>query len=227
MQNIEYKQKNTGLLRATSIRLILILSFSLFGGSLYASENTDSISDSSKWNLNAQLYSVIPSSGNTTLMPVLTASKGHLYLQSRYNYESFHTFSASVGYILEGGDKLSYQITPIIGGMIGHTTGLLPEISFNINYRNFSLSSDSEYLINVEYPRLNYISTWNEFTYNLDWFYAGIAVQRSRIVNTYLDIQRGVVAGASVHKITFMGYLFNFLNSQHDMYGMLAVDVEF
>jgi hypothetical protein len=180
-----------------------------------------------KWECNAQLY-FYGTPDNSFLMPVFNATREHLFLQSRYNYEDLQTFSAFAGYKFEGGKKLAFEITPMMGFMVGNTKGLAPEVDINLTYGSFNLSSETEYLANFEYPKLSYLNTWNEFTYYpTDWLYAGISAQRMRIFRTQLDIQRGIVAGATVGRFTFMGYLFNFLSNEHDIFGMLGVNFAF
>lgn len=194
---------------------------------LKAQQREDSISNNNSWDFNAQLY-FCGTPGDLVIMPVFDMTKNHLYLQSRFNYESSQTYSFSAGYLFSGGDKFSYEFTPMMGIMLGNENGFLPGVSINLSYGNFNFSSDSEYQINMEHPKLNYVSTWNEFTfYPTDWLYAGISVQRTRIFDTHLDIQRGIVAGAIINKFTFMGYLFNFMDDKHDVFGMLGVNFAF
>lgn len=223
---MDYNKRRRNCLKNIIVGVILIY-FSFNSLLLKAQEKNDSIPNNNSWDFNAQLYLTI-TSDNLVAMPVFNMTKNHLYLQSRFNYESAETYSLSAGYLFNGGDKFSYEITPMMGIMLGKQYGFLPEISINLSYRNFNLSSDSEYQINLKHPKLNYISTWNEFTfYPKDWLYAGISVQRSRIFNTYLDVQKGIVMGVIINKFTFMGYLFNFIDDKHDVFGMLGVNFAF
>lgn len=209
-------------------RMLIIPCFSLLAAvSSRAQQKEDSTVSRKKWDCNAQLY-WYGTADNSFLMPVFNATKDRVYLQGRYNYEDLQTLSLFGGYVFEGGNKLAFEITPMIGMMVGNTKGLAPEIDVNLTYGSFNFSTETEYLINFEHHKLSYLNTWNELTfYPNDWLYAGISAQRSRIFRTHLDIQRGIVAGATVGKFTFMGYLFNFLSNEHDIFGMLGVNFAF
>jgi hypothetical protein len=57
----------------------------------------------------------------------------------------------------------------------------------------------------------SFFYTWSELSYSLlDWFRAGIVVQRTKAYETDLDIQRGVLAGVSYKKFDFTTYVLNF-----------------
>ena len=58
--------------------------------------------------------------------PVFTADHEWLHLEARYNYENLHTGSVWVGYKFTAGKKLVLDVTPMIGGVFGRTTGIAP-----------------------------------------------------------------------------------------------------
>src|SRR5204862_4586070 len=58
------------------------------------------------------------------VQPTLTADRGWLHLETRYNYENLETGSAWVGYNFGGGKKLEWEFTPMLGGVFGNTTGI-------------------------------------------------------------------------------------------------------
>ena len=56
----------------------------------------------------------------------------------------------------------------------------------------------------------NFFYTWSEISYSpVDWFRAGLAVQRTRLYHTNLDIQRGILVGLNYKKVDFTTYVFN------------------
>jgi hypothetical protein len=62
----------------------------------------------------------------------LTADRGWLHLETRYNYENLETGSAWVGYNFSGGEKLKWEFTPMLGGVFGNTTGVAPGYEFRL-----------------------------------------------------------------------------------------------
>jgi hypothetical protein len=46
----------------------------------------------------------------------------------------------------------------------------------------------------------------------LDWFWFGIVGQRTRVYQTELEIQRGLLIGAAYEDWEFGGYVFNIFN---------------
>ncbi|HEY3384899.1 MAG TPA: hypothetical protein VGK46_00225, partial [Saprospiraceae bacterium] len=57
--------------------------------------------------------------------PVLTADKGTLHLESRYNYEDLNTLSLFAGYNIEAGNELYFELTPMFGFAFGETNGVI------------------------------------------------------------------------------------------------------
>ena len=60
-------------------------------------------------------------------------------------------------------------------------------------------------------PRAQLQRTWSELSYSpVDWFRAGVVVQRTKAYQTPLDTQRGVLAGVSFKSADLSCYVFNF-----------------
>src|SRR5262249_5139181 len=55
-----------------------------------------------------------------------TADRSLLHLEARYNYESLHTGSAWIGANFEFGKTVTFEITPMLGGVFGDTNGIAP-----------------------------------------------------------------------------------------------------
>lgn len=135
--------------------------------------------DSLAWEFNtdASLY-FIPD--DFFILPVFRADKNKLHLEARYNYEDRETFSAWAGYNFKGGRKLEYIITPMIGGVVGRTSGLAPGVEMTFTFKGFELYSESEYMFDFESE--NYFYNWSDLTYSpLDWLWFGISGQRTRV----------------------------------------------
>ena len=61
--------------------------------------------------------------------PTFAADRGRVHFGARYNYEDKETGSLWVGYNFSAGDKLALEVTPMIGGVFGNTTGSCSRIS--------------------------------------------------------------------------------------------------
>jgi hypothetical protein len=83
-----------------------------------------------------------------------------------------------------------------------------------------------EYLFELNDKANSYYYNWSELTFApTDWFWFGISGQRTRIYQTDLELQRGLVAGFAVGRFLLSGYYFNPFSSEQ--FGILSVDYEF
>jgi len=171
-------------------------------------QETDSLV-TKRWAISADLNTYfIPD--NTFLLPVIRADKAALHLEARYNYEDFHTFSAWAGYNFSGGKKLQYTITPMLGGVIGNSNGVAPGLELTLGLNKFELYSEQEYLFEFSDKIYNFYYNWTDFTYSPnDWFWFGISGQRTRLYQTDLEIQRGLLLGGAFKNWEFTGYFYN------------------
>ncbi len=203
-----------------NISSILLLVFGI--SSLFAQEVS---SDSSVWqfNANANFY-FIPD--DFFVLPVFRADRNKLHLEARYNYEDRQTFSGWVGYNFSGGSKLEYTLTPMIGGVVGLSDGIAPGLEVTFNYKGFELYSESEYYVDFETRENNFLYTWTDLTYSpTDWLWLGISGQRTRLYQTDLDIQRGLLVGGGLKNWELTSYFYN-LGFDYTFF-LLAVSVSF
>lgn len=144
------------------------------------------------------------------VLPVFKADKNKLHLEARYNYEDRETFSGWVGYNFNGGEKLEYTITPMIGGVVGLSNGIAPGLEMTFGFKNFELYTESEYIFDIGANENNFFYNWSDLTYSAkDWLWVGISGQRTRLYQTDLDIQRGLLIGAGVKNWEVNTYLYN------------------
>lgn len=161
------------------------------------------------WNFAAHVnFYFIPD--DFIMLPVFQADKNALHLEARYNYEDVETFSAWAGYNISGGNAFEYTLTPMIGGVVGLTNGIAPGLEITLGYKGFELYSEAEYLFDSASPENNFFYNWADFTYSpKDWLWFGISAQRTRLYETDLDIQRGLLAGAGLKQWELTTYLYN------------------
>ncbi len=160
------------------------------------------------------------------MLPVLRADNNKVHLETRYNYEDMQTFSAWIGYNISGGNNLEYLITPMIGGVTGNTDGIAPGLELTLGYKKFELYSESEHLFDLEDKENNFYYNWSDLTYSPkeNWWF-GLSGQRTRLYQTDLEIQRGLLLGGSVKKFEMTCYLYNLFFD--DPFFLLAVSMNF
>jgi hypothetical protein len=142
--------------------------------------------------------------------PTITADRGWLHLEARYNYEALDTGSAWVGYNLGGGEKLAWEFTPMLGGVFGDTAGIAPGYKGSLSWWKLELYSEGEYVFDARESADSFFYNWSELSVSpVDWFRVGMVTQRTRLYKTDRDIQWGVLAGFSFKGATLTGYVFN------------------
>ena len=143
-------------------------------------------------------------------LPTYEANKGHLHLGIRYNYEDLQTFSLWAGYNVMGGDALAYVITPMAGLIIGNTDGIAGGALIQLDYKRLSFYAESEYVVDVGQSENDYFYNWTDLSYTFsDWLYAGVSFQRTRLYDTNVDIQSGLLVGTSWKGIDIATYYYN------------------
>ena len=81
------------------------------------------------WSFYASSYSYIVPDGGSYLQPTVTADRGRLHLEARYNYEALETGSVWVGCNFSGGGQLAWEFTPMLAGVLGKNSGAAPGFS--------------------------------------------------------------------------------------------------
>lgn len=142
--------------------------------------------------------------------PVFTADHEWLHLEARYNYENLHTGSVWVGYKFTAGKKLVLDVTPMIGGVFGRTTGIAPGCEASLTYKKIELAISNEYVFDTTHKSGDFYYAWPELTYSpLNWFRVGLVAQHTKAFHSSLDVQRGFLVGVSHSRWEFTTYVFN------------------
>lgn len=142
--------------------------------------------------------------------PTLSANRGWLHLEARYNYENLRTGSLWFGYNFNFGKKVQFSLTPMVGGVFGRTTGIAPGAEASISYRKIQLSIANEYVFDTGDKSGSFYYAWPEFTYSpIKWLHVGAVAQHTKAYHTTLDVQRGFLVGVSHKSFEFTTYVFN------------------
>jgi len=179
-------------------------------GDITATNSVPEVSETPAWAFYASVYGFLVPDSRDYVNPNFTADHGWLHLEARYNYEALETGSLWVGYNFSFGEKLVFEVAPMLGGVFGNLTGVAPGYTFSLSYKRFALSSQGEYFCDAGDASENFFYTWSELTYSpWDWLRVGLAIQRTKAYQTDFDIQRGFLVGATYRKVDFTTYVFN------------------
>lgn len=186
------------------------------------SQQMDSIQK--KWDIEASaLFYFIPE--DFFILPIIKADKNKLHLESRYNYEDRKTVSLFGGYNFTGGEKIEYTITPMVGAVIGNSDGIAPGLEMDFTLGKFEFYTEMEYLFELNDKTNSFYYMWSELTFApKDWLWVGITGQRTRLYESNLEIQKGILAGLSLGDLTFTGYLFNPFSDNPFVIASLAIN---
>ena len=177
---------------------------------LSTTTNTPPDADEEAWSFSASAYTYVVPDDSNYVQPTFTADRGWLHLEARYNYEALDAGSAWIGYNVGGGETLEWELTPMLGGVFGDTTGIAPGYKGSLGWRWLELYSEGEYVFDTSESSDSFFYNWSELTLApVEWFRFGLVTQRTRVYETDRDIQRGLLAGFSFKSVSLTGYTFN------------------
>ena len=190
------------------IRALSVLA--LWGALLGAAEARAQAKDPVPWSFTAATSTYLLPDDPDYIQPAFIADREQLHLEARYNYEGRKTASVWVGYNFSFGEKVTFELTPMLGAVFGDTSGVAPGYKTALSWRNLEFSSESELVFDSDDSAEHFFYTWSELSWSpRDWVRVGLVVQRTRVYQTEFDIQRGLLLGFSWKKANFTTYVFN------------------
>jgi len=161
-----------------------------------------------KYDITASYYSFRNQDDFT--LAVARADRGPLHLEARVNYEAIDSGSLFVGWKFSGGNKLTWELTPILGAVFGQKEGIAPGFEAALGYGIVDFYTETEYVRDLEVREDSFTYSWNELGFSpLEWLRFGIVTQRSMVYQSDRDIQRGLFAQVMYRKATLGAYVFN------------------
>lgn len=161
------------------------------------------------------------------LIAVATAERGQLHLEARYNYEAIDSGSLFVGWKFSGGEKLTWEVTPILGAVFGQKEGIAPGFEAAAAYGIADFYIETEYVYDFEVREDSFTYSWNELGFTpREWLRAGIVGQRTMVYQSERDIQRGFFAQLMYRKATLSVYVFNPDDSEN-RFAVFSLGAEF
>jgi hypothetical protein len=194
------------------VLVVVVLMSSQMLGQGTASSAPAKSSDAVKnpWAFNLTIDGYIIPNETSYANPTFTADRHRLHLEARYNYENLRTGSLWVGYNFSAGKKLVLNVTPMIGGVFGKSTGIAPSCEASLTYKKIELSISNEYVFDTTDKSGRFYYSWPQLTYSpVNWFRVGAVAQHTKAFQTSLDVQRGFLLGVSHKQVGFTTYIFN------------------
>lgn len=162
------------------------------------------------WSFSASAFAYFVPEDRNYVQPTVTADRGSLHLEARYNYEAQETGSVWLGINYSGGEKLAWEFTPMMGGVFGASDGIAPGLKGSLGWWRLELAVEGEYVLDMGDAEGSFLYLWSELSLApVDWFRFGIVSQRTRAYESELDIQRGVLAGFTYKAFDLCAYVFN------------------
>jgi hypothetical protein len=180
------------------------------------------------WEISGNVFYSDPPGSEDRLTPILYADRGALHFEARYNYEDLETASLWAGWKFDLGDEeaeLDFTLTPMLGAVFGETDGVAPGLELDLAWKRFAWYGESEYLIDADDADDNFFYSWSTLTYGVtDWLNAGVVIERSKLVDTDFDVQRGLALEFAFERFGCALYAYN-IGSSDDSYAVVSFDI--
>ena len=162
------------------------------------------------WEFGITAYPTVVRGGENYTSAIAVADRGPLHLEARYNYESVGARSAFVGWTFSGGEAITWEVAPQLGGAWGTTQAVVPALEASVAWKQLDFYVEAEYVRDTSQRTDSYFYAWSELAVRpAEWLRVGIAGQRTRTYGNDRDIQRGPFAQVTWGPVTIGGYWFN------------------
>jgi hypothetical protein len=162
------------------------------------------------WEFALTAYPTDVRGGDNYTSGIGVADRGPLHLEARYNYESIGARSAYVGWTFSGGEGITWEVTPLLGGAWGSLHAFVPAVEASVSWRQFDFYVEAEAVRDQREQSDSYFYAWSELGYRpAEWLRFGLVAQRTRAYGGERDIQRGPFAQLTWRRVTLGGFWFN------------------
>jgi len=190
----------------------------------FPSDSLEANGKQSQWEFSAAGYYYAWPEDSDILVGVFRQDLGNLHLEARYNYEGRNTASVFGGWTLSAGEPFTISLTPMAGVAFGSTTGVIPALEMSLGYGMIDFYAEGEYLIDIHDTSGNFFYSWLELGITpTDFFRGGLAAQRTRVVESPLEVDRGLFAQINPVPVSVYAYAFNLFTDNWFM--VMAVQV--
>jgi hypothetical protein len=178
------------------------------------------------WSVSVSAYTYVVPDDHNYVQPTIAVDYERLHLELRYNYEALKTGSAWIGCNFSGGEKVTWELTPMVGAVFGDLTGVAPGYKGSVSWWKLELYSEGEYVFDPGNSSNNFFYNWSELSLRpIEWFRVGMVTQRTRAYQTDREVQRGLLVGFTYKRLDFTTYVFN--PDDHKPTWVLALGLNF
>jgi len=175
------------------------------------------------WEFSVTVMPTAVRDGENYTTVVGAADRGPLHLEARVNYESIGARSAFVGWTFSGGETVTWEVTPLLGGAWGDTRAFIPGAEASVAWRWLDFYVEAEYVRDSGERSDSYFYAWTELGVSpMDWLRLGLAGQRTRAYENERDIQRGPFVQVTWRRLTIGAYWFNPGSSEQVFVGSIG-----
>ena len=191
-----------------------------------ASSSREASSQSETWSGRGSTALYAFPDAKNYLQPTAAADRDALHLEMRYNYEAQNSVSGFIGRNIEFGTSVVLQMTPMLGGLVGDTTGIVPALELDLAWKRLEFYTEGEYVIDVIHASDRFLYSWSETSvWITDRIRTGVVTQRTRAFRAPRDIQRGLLLGATLTRFEGAVYFFN--PNSNDRFYVASIGVTF
>jgi hypothetical protein len=214
--------------------IVLIVTAALLLGAMTCSAQEGGITtapsstaDAPRWSYSATGMYYSFRDQDDFVLAVATADRGPLHLEVRFNYEAQDSGSLFAGWNFSGGEKLTWELTPILGAVFGQKEGIAPGFEGAVAYGIADFYIEAEYVYDFEVREDSFAYSWSELGISpLEWLRFGLVGQRTTVYQSDRDIQRGLFAQFMISKATIGAYVFNPDDSEN-RFAVFSLEAEF
>jgi hypothetical protein len=192
------------------VAFTIVIAATAFAGEDEHSGRRASPATDPAWEFGITAYPTIVRGGENYTSAIAAADRGPLHLEARYNYESIGARSAFVGWTFSGGEAITWELTPLLGGAWGTTQAFVPSLEASAVWKRLDFYVEAEYVHDNSGRTSSYLYAWSELGFRpVEWLRVGLAGQRTRAYGGDRELQRGPFAQATLGRVTIGGFWFN------------------
>jgi hypothetical protein len=162
------------------------------------------------WEFALTAYPTSIRDGDNYTSGIAVADRGPLHLEARYNYEAVGARSAFVGWTFSGGETVTWEFTPLLGGAWRAINAFIPGFEASLAWKRLDFYIEGEYVRDHGEGNSNYFYAWSELGFTpVEWFRGGLVAQRTKVYGGDRDVQRGPFAQLILGRFTLGAFWFN------------------
>jgi hypothetical protein len=176
------------------------------------------------WEFAITAYPTQVRGGEDTVSAIAVADRGPLHLEARYGYETKDSRSAFLGWTFSGGDAVTWELTPLLGGAWGPFKAFVPGFEASLARKRLDFYVEAEFVRDRDDPSASYNYAWSEIGFMaFEWLRIGAVGQRTRAYGGEREFQRGPFVQATWGAVTIGGFWFNPGSDEQVFVGSIGV----